>query len=135
MPLIPGIERFSKFYALILISILCPVLILKNTKIEPVMKPVNLNYSGYKFIYFLDYKETEGLSKFSDCQVSNCILTGNEHFIRRNGLDLFDAVVINVEGYKEDSKAESVSKKFSKRNPNQVFIMRLHESPRQSEQN
>ena len=43
------------------------------------------------------------MSKFSECKTSNCIITGNEHFLERNGIDLFDAIIVTVEGYKENS--------------------------------
>ena len=43
------------------------------------------------------------MSKFSECKVSNCIITGNENFIARNGINLFDAIVVTVEGYKENA--------------------------------
>ena len=52
---------------------------------------------------FINYKETEGMSKFSECKTSNCIITGNEHFLERNGINLFDAIIVTVEGYKENS--------------------------------
>ena len=54
----------------------------------------NANYSAQflKSIYSLD------------CKYSNCILTPNEDFISRGSIDLFDAVVISVEAYKEDHK-------------------------------
>ena len=37
-----------------------------------------------------------------DCKYSNCILTPNEDFISRGRIDLFDAVVIAIEAFKED---------------------------------
>ena len=43
------------------------------------------------------------MSKFSECKTSNCIITGNEHFLERNGINLFDAIIVTVEGYKENS--------------------------------
>ena len=56
-----------------------------------------------KFILFINYKETDGMSKFLECKVTNCIITGNENFLARNGINLFDAIVVTVEGYKENS--------------------------------
>ena len=43
------------------------------------------------------------MSKFSECKTSNCIITGNEHFLERNGINLFDAIIVTVEGYKENA--------------------------------
>ena len=43
------------------------------------------------------------MSKFSECKVSNCIITGNENFLARKGINLFDAVVVTVEGQKENA--------------------------------
>lgn len=67
------------------------------------------NPTSIKFIYFLDYKESSGMSKFAECQdeSQHCIITGDEHFLRHNGLSLFDAVIIHVEGYKEDQVPDS----------------------------
>ena len=90
----------------------------------------NKNNKQYKFILWLNYKEKDGMSKFSECEYSNCILTPNEDFMSRGRIDLFDVVIISVEAYKEDHKAQQLMKKFTKRNPNQIYIMRLHESPR-----
>ena len=57
---------------------------------------------GVKYIFYLDYNQAEGMSKFSECPTTNCIITGNENFIARNGMHLFDAVVLNLESLKED---------------------------------
>ena len=106
----------------------------------------------YKFILWINHKEKDGMAKFSDCRYSNCILSSNEDFISRGRIDLFDAIIVSIEGYKEDpvsihckyklinsellievlftQKAEQLMSKFTKRNENQVYIMRLHESPR-----
>ena len=65
-----------------------------------------------KIILFVNYKETEGMSKFSECQVSNCIITGNEDFISRSGIHLFDAVVVNVESLKEDDVSFPIKATF-----------------------
>ena len=43
------------------------------------------------------------MTKFSECKVSNCIITGNENFLARKGINLFDAVVVTVEGQKENA--------------------------------
>ena len=77
-----------------------------NDQIEEIMMSRNNNnlYKQYKFILWLNYKEKDGMSKFSECEYSNCILTPNEDFISRGSIDLFDAVVISVEAYKEDHK-------------------------------
>ena len=79
-----------------------------NDQIEEIMMSRNNNnnlyYKQYKFILWLNYKEKDGMSKFSECEYSNCILTPNEEFISRGSIDLFDAVVISVEAYKEDHK-------------------------------
>ena len=56
----------------------------------------------YKFILWINHKEKDGMAKFSDCRYSNCILTSNEDFISRGRIDLFDAVIVSIEGYKED---------------------------------
>ena len=47
----------------------------------------------------------EGMSKFSECEFSKCIITSNEEFIQRkhrNGITKFDAVAINIEINRED---------------------------------
>ena len=48
-----------------------------------------------------NYAETL-LSIFVECEYSNCIITPNEDFLARKGIDLFDAIVINIESFKED---------------------------------
>ena len=61
-----------------------------------------------KIIYYIDYSLTnrqDGMNMFGDCEFSKCIITGNENFIerkQRHGIKKFDAVVINIESYKED---------------------------------
>ena len=45
----------------------------------------------------------EGMSKFSECEFSKCIITSNEKFIqRKHGITKFDAVAINIEINRED---------------------------------
>ena len=47
----------------------------------------------------------EGMSKFSECEFSKCIITSNEESIQRkhrNGITKFDAVAINIEINRED---------------------------------
>ena len=45
----------------------------------------------------------EGMSKFSECEFSKCIITTNEKFIqRKHGITKFDAVAINIEINRED---------------------------------
>ena len=68
----------------------------------------NKNNKQYKFILWLNYKEKDGMSKFSECEYSNCILTPNEAFMSRGRIDLFDVVIISVEAYKEDHKGSDV---------------------------
>ena len=65
-----------------------------------------------KIIYFIGYDRRnppflgiEGMSKFSECEFSKCIITSNEKFIQRkhrNGITKFDAVAINIEINRED---------------------------------
>ena len=57
------------------------------------MGQFSANYSPQflKFIHSLDWK------------YSNCILTPNEDFLYRGRFDLFDAVVIAIEAFKEDT--------------------------------
>ena len=61
-----------------------------------------------KIIYFIGLHPPvglEGMSKFSECEFSKCIITSNEEFIQRkqrNGITKFDAVAINIEINRED---------------------------------
>ena len=61
---------------------------------------INLTYQ-----YWTKTTDLTQISKFIyslDCKYSNCILTPNEDFISRGRIDLFDAVVIAIEAFKED---------------------------------
>ena len=61
-----------------------------------------------KIIYYIGFNPSqgiEGMSSFSECEFSKCIITRNEEFIfrkHRNGITKFDAVAINIEGLRED---------------------------------
>ena len=63
-----------------------------------------------KIIYFIGYfwapfLGIEGMSKFSECEFSKCIITTNEEFIQRkhrNGITKFDAVAISIEIKRKD---------------------------------
>ena len=61
-----------------------------------------------KIIYYIGFNRwegIEGMSTFSECEFSKCILTTNEEFIlrkHRNGITKFDAVAINIESLRED---------------------------------
>ena len=81
-----------------------------NDQIEVIISRNNNLYSKqqYKFILWLNYKEKDGMSKFSECEYSNCIVTPNEDFMSRGRIDLFDVVIISVEAYKEDHKGSDV---------------------------
>ena len=61
-----------------------------------------------KIIYYIGFNRwegIEGMSTFSECEFSKCIITTNEEFIlrkHRNGIIKFDAVAINIESLRED---------------------------------
>ena len=61
-----------------------------------------------KIIYYIGFNQwegIEGMSAFSECEFSKCIITTNEEFIlrkHRNGITKFDAVAINIESSRED---------------------------------
>ena len=108
-------KMISRFMLLCSMSMFTTYVLYRALEIEHINKkhflqPYNLSEyretidlpKKYKFILWINHKEKDGMAKFSDCRYSNCILTSNEDFISRGRIDLFDAIIVSIEGYKED---------------------------------